>query len=258
MINTELVITDQILKRTASIIDWHRNELDNNTPSVLRLPEKDKWKQWDNCRLWCSLFFSISSPGGSKYAREYLRLVEHREIEFELHPDKLISLDDKERISSIWEFGTGKNCINKRLARFFSKKDNINRSPGSLETKLNTVFLELYRKGFINWLKTIENMPDERLKAKEMEVLPGSKLKVSRDFLNNIGMTDSLIPLDIHILKELRDNWHWSVPSFTPSSRKNYERIEDAVREIARQLGYKVVEIDKAIISAHFLKLKSS
>jgi hypothetical protein len=43
------------------------------------------------------------------------------------------------------------------------------------------------------------------LKAKPLEFLPGSKLKVLRDFLNNIGMTDSLIPLDIHIQYEMRN-----------------------------------------------------
>ena len=79
--------------------------------------------------------------------------------------------------------------------------------------------------------------------------MPGSNFKVTRDFLNNIGMTDALIPLDIHVLSEMRNNWGWNVPKATPLNRKKYESIEEAVREIAKAIGCKVVEIDKAIVS---------
>jgi thermostable 8-oxoguanine DNA glycosylase len=73
---------------------------------------------------------------------------------------------------------------------------------------------------------------------------------VSRDFLNNIGMTDSLIPLDVHILREMGENWGWAVPVQTPTDRRLYEQIEDSVRDIAIRVGCTVVEIDKAIFSA--------
>ena len=116
---------------------------------------------------------------------------------------------------------------------------------------MNETFQNLVKKGFITWFKEIDELDDDRLKAKEIEILPGSKLKVSRDSLNNIGMTDTLIPLDIHTLREMRTKWKWDVPTSTPSKRENYEKIEDAVREIAMSINCKVVEIDKAIISFH-------
>ena len=157
-------------------------------------------------------------------------------------------MDTNGRIKAIWRFGTGHNVIHKRLGRFFSKPDRVG-SSSSLEYKLNETFEMLHEQGFITWFENIARLADERLKAKELEILPGSNFKVSRDFLNNIGMTDSLIPLDIHILSEMRNNWGWIVPKMTPSNRRKYDCIEDAVREIAQIIDCKVVEIDKAIVS---------
>lgn len=79
--------------------------------------------------------------------------------------------------------------------------------------------------------------------------MPGSNFKVTRDFLNNIGMTDTLIPLDVHVLSEMRKSWGWNVPKATPSNRKKYENIEEGVREMAKIINCKVIEIDKAIVS---------
>ena len=247
----ELIITDQIVTQVTSTVVRYRSQLTIRNSSALPLPEKDRWKKWDNNRLWCSFFFSIISPGGSKNARSYLKLIEDGKIEFELHPDKLVAMENKERILVIWKFGTGENHLKKRLARFFSKPENIGKV-GSLEFKLNETFQNLVKKGFITWFREIDELDNDRFKAKGIEFLPGSKLKVSRDFLNNIGMTDSLIPLDIHILDEMRTKWKWNVPKSTPNKREIYEKIEDAVREIAKKINCKVVEIDKAIVSARF------
>jgi len=228
-------------------VEWHRRQLEC-CADVLPLPEKDRWKLWDNNRLWCTFYFSIVSPGGSKNARSYLKRIEANEIEFELNPKDLAKMDTDESIKAIWKFGTGFNVIHKRLGRFFSKSDKVG-NDRSLEYKLNETFEMLRKQGFILWFEKIAEYEDERLKAKELEVLPGANLKVTRDFLNNIGMTDSLIPLDIHVLSEMRNNWGWSVPKATPSNRGKYENIEEAVRGIAKAIGCKVVEIDKAIVS---------
>ena len=237
----------QIINRVRNIVDWHREQL-KCCADVLPLPERDRWKYWDNNRLWCTFYFSIVSPGGSKNARSYLKLIEANEIEFELSPTDLAKMDTNERILSMWRFGTGSNAIQKRLGRFFSKSNKVG-NYRSLEYKLNKTFELLRKHGFILWFEKIDNLENERLKARELEILPGSNFKVSRDFLNNIGMTDSLIPLDIHVLSEMRDNWGWGVPKATPSNRMKYDNIEDAVREIANAINCRVVEIDKAIVS---------
>jgi len=249
----ELIINDQIIKQITSTVEWYRNQLNDRSSNALPLPEKNRWKQWNDNRLWCSFFFSIVSPGGSKNAKAYLKLIENGRIEFELHPNKLVRMENKERVLAIWEFGTRGNYLQERLGRFFSKRENRG-DPRNFEFKLNETFQILVKKGFISWFKEIDKLEDDRLKAKELEFIHGSKLKVTRDFLNNIGMTDSLIPLDVHILKEMRTNWNWDVPEKTPSKREIYEKIEDAIREIATRINCKVVEIDKAIVSSHFLK----
>ena len=194
-------------------------------------------------------FFSITSPGSSKNAREYLRKIENGMQDFELKPELLSSLSDGERIKAIWTFGTGKNAIKKHLGRFFSKPENLG-DRRNLEYRLNQSFNALNGKGFIKWFEKIDELKNDRLKANELTFLPGIKLKVSRDFLNNMGMTDTLIPLDIHILSEMKKEWGWNVPKNTPSNQKKYEEIEDAVRKIADIINCKVVEIDKAIVSS--------
>jgi hypothetical protein len=242
-------------ERVSKIVAWHKNELRNPDTLALRIPAKDTWKNWDDNRLWCSFFFSIVSPGGSTSAREYLKLIEDGTIEFELNPKGLSALSDKDRMKALWTFGTGSNFINKRLGRFFSKPERVG-SKNSLESRLFLAFSLLSQKGFMSFFEKLDELTDDREKAKALEFLPGSKLKVSRDFLNNIGMTDNLIPLDIHALGEMA-GWGWNVPTVTPSDRETYERIEDAIRLIANELECTVVGIDKAIFSSRIATKKS-
>lgn len=115
----------KITDRVRHIVEWHRRQLECRA-DVLPLPEKDRWQIWDDNRLWCTFFFSIVSPGGSKNARIYLKRIETNEIEFELNPKDLLKLDNSERIKAIWWFGTGRNSIHKRLGRFFSNRNLTN------------------------------------------------------------------------------------------------------------------------------------
>ena len=63
-------------------------------------------------------------------------------------------------------------------------------------------------------------------------------------------MTTSLVALDIHVLRLMREGWGWPVPAQTPSDRRLYEKIEDGVRETAQKIDATVLEIDKAIYFA--------
>jgi hypothetical protein len=239
-----------VITRVTDILHWHRQQLKNPSSPVLPIPVPNAWKTWDANRLWCAFFFSIISPGGSAAAREYLRRIEDGSAKFELNPELLAPLSRADRLQAIWNFGTGKNFLGKRMARFFSKPGNIG-APHNCESKLADAFDILEKKGFLNWFATLDALEDDRRKAAALEFLPGAKLKVSRDFLNNIGMTDSLIPLDVHILTEIAQawGWDWNVPRKTPSNRAIYERIEDSVRDVAASVKCTVVEIDKAVVS---------
>jgi hypothetical protein len=241
-------INQEIIQSTSNMVDWYRKEQENPSANVPQHPQKDIWKKWDDNRLWCSLFFSIISPGGSQVAREYLEDIENHEKEFELSPNHLFHLDSKERRKAIWNFGKGHNRLGKQLARFFSKSF-INTHPHNFEYKLGNTFDKLYgdyKEDFKQLFYTLNNINDERMKAKHIEeYLPG--LKISRNCLNNIGMADTLIALDRHILSEMNEKWKWDVPKNTPSSRQRYEEIEDAVRLIAKEINCTVVEIDRSI-----------
>lgn len=245
-----LPVNEKVIDRVKAVLAWHRQEIKNPEPLARRIPVKDDWKTWDDNSLWCPLFFSIISPGGARGApREYIKLVDDRKIQFELRPKTLAHLSEEQRIKKIWEFGTGQNALHKRLGRFFSKPENIG-DPRNFEYKVANAFAALTKNGFLKWFERLDELPDEREKARALESLAGLKLKVSRDFLNNLGMTTSLIPLDKpNILKQMREEWGWDVPQKPPSNRKKHEEIEDAVRVIANRIGCTVVEIDKAIFS---------
>lgn len=246
-------VTDNILKRVQSLLEWYRKAQSDPASKVLPHPIKNRWKFWDDNRIWCSFFFSIVVPGNSRIARDYIEPIEEGLLEFELHPKLLLPFKEKERLRIIWEFGRGKNRLKKALGRFFSKPHNFG-IPKNSEYKANQIFSILVKRGFKEWFEQIDQLEDDRAKAQALEILPGVKLKVSRDFLNDIGMTDSVIPLDIHILSEMRQNWNWIVPDNTPASREIYEHIENAVRLIADKLNCKVVEIDKAIYFARMTR----
>ena len=246
-------INDDILKRVQSLLKWYRKAQSDPTSKVLPHPVKNRWKFWDDNRICCSFFFSIAVPGNSRVARDYVEQIEEGLLQFELHPNLLLPFKEEERLKIIWEFGRGKNRLKKALGRFFSKPNNFG-SPKNSEYKANKIFSILVEKGFKEWFNQIDELEDDRAKAQVLEIIPGVKLKVSRDFLNDIGMTDSVIPLDIHILSEMRQKWNWIVPSSTPASREIYVHIEDAVRIIADSLDCKVVEIDKAIYFARMTR----
>ncbi len=239
-------LEDSKLYVVKDIVSWYREACNDPKSKVLPHPTKYRWKSWDNDRLWCSIFFSIGVKGGSKAARDYIEPIEKGYEDFELKVFELTPLDTESRMRKIWEFGRGNNRLGKALGRFFSRPENFGRKNG-FERNITDAFSILEKHGFMDWFYEIDSYSEDREKAKAMEEFPGVGLKVSRDFLNDIGMTDSLIALDLHVLKEMQDNWGWSVPSQTPTDRPLYEAIEDGVRNIARRAGATVLEIDKAI-----------
>ncbi len=229
-----------------NLLEWYNKSLSNPNSKVLPHPEYGRWKKWSDDRIWCSVFFSIGVKGGSRAARDYLESIEKGLEEFELPIASLTPLEFGDRMRKIWRFGRGYNRSGKALGRFFSKDENFGRK-NSFEKSIAESFGVLEKHGFAKWFREISEYNDDRKKAHFMEELPGVGLKVSRDFLNDIGMTNSLIALDIHVLAEMRDTWKWAVPPTTPNDRTIYEAIEDGVRAVAESIGVTVLEIDKAI-----------
>ena len=67
----EYELNEKILVRVKSLIDWYRNAQHDPNSKVLPHPLEDRWKNWDDNRLWCSMFFAIGVPGSSRAARDY-------------------------------------------------------------------------------------------------------------------------------------------------------------------------------------------
>ncbi|MFZ1682528.1 MAG: hypothetical protein WAU88_00215 [Candidatus Zixiibacteriota bacterium] len=246
----EYQINSDVLRYVEEIVSWYGTASQNRHSRVLPHPAFGRWKSWDDCRLWCALFFTVAAKGGSGVSRDYLEGIEDGYYEFELHPKGLIPLSYDNRMRQIWEFGRGKNRLNKALGRFFSTPQKFGR-PNSYERVCTDFFCTFEKHGFTKWLYEIDQLSDERSKAKCLEEVPGISLKASRDFLNELGMTTSLIALDVQVLGEMREHWRWDVPTQTPSGNRGvYEAIEDAVRLIAKQLQLDVLQIDKAIYFA--------
>jgi len=237
---------DNHLDIVSDIVNWYREAHKDPSSLVLPHPEKGRWKQYDDSRLWCDLFFTVAAKGSSKAARDYLEPIEDGFLGFELKVADLKPLNFNERMKLIWEFGRGKNRLGKALGRFFSTPQKYGRN-NSYERVCTDFFCAFEQRGFTKWLHEIDKLSSERDKAKELELVHGINLKASRDFLNAIGMTETLIALDVQVLQEMKNNWGWNVPPQTPSNRELYEKIEDGVRDIAKRIGATVLEIDKAI-----------
>ncbi len=244
-----MTLDDDKLYLVKSIVNWYCNACNNPSSQVLRHPEFGRWKSWDDDQLFCSIFFAVAAKKRSIEAREYLDLMENHNLNFELQVSMLTGLSYEKKLMKIWEFGKGKNRLNKCLGLYFSTPGNIGRK-GNYERTITDFFCAFEDRGFKAWLIKMEKIKSERDRAKQLEFVPGIKLKASRDFLNDIGMTNSLVALDSHVLSEMREIWKWKVPENTPSSRKRYLEIEDGVRDIARRIAATVLEIDKAIYYA--------
>jgi N-glycosylase/DNA lyase len=71
----------------------------------------------------------------------------------------------------------------------------------------------------------------------------GMSDKEATHFLRNIGMSDHLVILDRHILRNL--NFHGVIDSIPPSlSRKQYREIEQKVQHFADEIAIPVAAMD--------------
>jgi thermostable 8-oxoguanine DNA glycosylase len=248
-------LSDQKLKQIYDKVIWYRNASKVAKSKVLPHPEFGRWKKWDDDRVFCSIFFCIAARNNSIAARDYLDPIEKGDLKFELKVSDLMPLSDNERIRLIWEFGTGNNRNKARLGIYFSqphKVNNVGKYPktrNNYERVIAETFKLFAERGFIDCLIDIDRHHKQRDKANIVAALipMGVKQKVSRDFLNDVGMTDSLIALDRHVMAELKEIWGWDVRDGTPPNKAEYDEIEDAVRSVAGHLGVTVLEIDKSI-----------
>jgi len=232
---------DEQLVAVSDIVSWYREAQADPRSRVLPHPKKERWREFDEDRLWCDIFFTVAVKGGSRVARDYMQSIEDGTATFELKVSQLRALEPEARMPAIRAFGRGENRLGKALGRFFSLPENFGQD-NSYERVCADFFEAFKSRGFTDWLYAIDALVDERQKAMTLELVPGINLKASRDFLNGLGMTTTLVALDVRVLRELKEKWGWNVPLQTPShDRGLYEAIEDGVRDVAERIGVTVV-----------------
>ncbi len=127
------------------------------------------------------------------------------------------------------------NYTQKKLA---TKLKNL--GCGCYNAKARTIF-ELVNSG-IN-LSTCD--------ISELESIYGIGRKTSRGFILHSRSNAQHSVLDVHILKFLRENEVPDVPKSTPSSKKEYERLENIFLNICRKRRISPAKLDLKVWSSY-------
>jgi thermostable 8-oxoguanine DNA glycosylase len=110
--------------------------------------------------------------------------------------------------------------------------------------------------------KTFEKLANSYLNLRtctvdDLERIPGIGPKTSRLFLLHSRPHQSLIPLDRHILRYMREHGY-PAPLSTPSSRNQYSRWEIEALDLARKQGMSAAEFDQWVWRQYRVKAKGA
>lgn len=98
--------------------------------------------------------------------------------------------------------------------------------------------------------KSFEKVVDldlDRVTVDELVRVKGIGPKTARFFVMHSRKGERVATLDVHILKWLREQGVENVPSQTPQSSLNYNRLEKAFLELAEKMGKTPAELDLQI-----------
>ncbi len=98
--------------------------------------------------------------------------------------------------------------------------------------------------------KSFEKVVDldlDRVTVDELVRVKGIGPKTARFFVMHSRKGERVATLDVHILKWLREQGVENVPSQTPQSSLNYNRLEKAFLELAEKMGRTPAELDLQI-----------
>lgn len=91
--------------------------------------------------------------------------------------------------------------------------------------------------------------------AEELEKIHGIGMKTSRCFILHSRHGARYAGLDTHMLKHLRDKGVENVPKSTPSSKKEYERLEKEVLKLADEANTLPADYDLMVWNKYSKKL---
>lgn len=90
--------------------------------------------------------------------------------------------------------------------------------------------------------------------AEDLEQIYGIGMKTSRCFLMHSRKGVQLAGLDTHMLKNLRANGVKNVPKSTPSSKKQYKRLEQEVLRLSKEAGMVPAQYDLSVWNKYAVK----
>lgn len=90
--------------------------------------------------------------------------------------------------------------------------------------------------------------------AEDLEKIYGIGMKTSRCFIIHSRKNARYAGLDTHILKYLRTQGVKDVPKSTPSSKKQYERLEKEFIKLADKAGMSVADFDLMLWNKYSVK----
>jgi len=90
--------------------------------------------------------------------------------------------------------------------------------------------------------------------VKDLEKIYGIGMKTSRCFIIHSRKNAQHAGLDTHLLKHLRAKGISDVPKQTPSSKKQYKRLEQEVLKLAKGAGMSPAEYDLKIWKSYAVK----
>jgi thermostable 8-oxoguanine DNA glycosylase len=140
-----------------------------------------------------------------------------------------------ERAKNITKESTPFNCIRKLIKL------------GRLNEIMHWAKLSPYAQRYNSYVAVAKIKGLETVSLNRLLQVPGIGLKTARFFLSHSREDFDEPMLDTHILRFLRDQGYTDAPKSTPSNENTYHYFANIFKNIARQLGKTVTDLDLEI-----------
>ena len=140
-----------------------------------------------------------------------------------------------ERAKNITKETTPFNCIRKLIKL------------GRLNEIMHWAKLSPYAQRYNSYVAVAKIKDLQTVTLNRLLQVPGIGLKTARFFLSHSREDFDEPMLDTHILRFLRDQGHTDAPKSTPSNENTYRYFANIFKNIARQLGKSVTDLDLEI-----------
>lgn len=140
-----------------------------------------------------------------------------------------------ERAKDITKESTPFNCIRKLIKL------------GRLNEIMHWAKLSPYAQRYNSYVAVVKIKDLQIVTLNRLLQVPGIGLKTARFFLSHSREDFDEPMLDTHILRFLRDQGYSDAPKSTPSNENTYHYFANIFKNIARQLGKSVTDLDLEI-----------